>query len=156
MSLAYFPFLFNINGRKLLFIGGGRVAERKINAMLPMNPEITVITAEAAEGIAALAAENKITLTIKYAETEDIADCGFLFLCTNNKDLNARLARLARQKGIPVNVADDPSLCDFHLPAVHITEEGTLFSVSTQGENPPEAKRLRDRLKALTESGELS
>lgn len=157
MKLVYYPFLVNINAKRLLFVGGGQVAARKIKALLPMEPGITVIAPHINNELLALAAAGTIEIIEREACEDDLDHCDYAFLCTDNRECNATLATHAKARRIPVNVADDPGRCDFHLPAVHIDEDAALvISVSTQGKSPSLARRLRDRIGELLGKGELS
>lgn len=156
MKLAYYPFLVNINAKRLLFVGGGQVAARKIKSLLPMEPHIKVIAPRIDDELFALAAAGTIEILEREAREEDLEHCDYAFLCTDNRERNAALAARAKELRVPVNVADNPWLCDFHLPAVHINEDAALvISVSTQGNNPSLARRLRDRIGELLHKGEL-
>jgi precorrin-2 dehydrogenase/sirohydrochlorin ferrochelatase len=151
MSFSYFPFLMKIDGKKLIFIGGGKVAERKVKSLKRMNPKITVIAPEIADGIKELGVE----VHERNAEIIDLSGADFAFICTNDRKLNELMANEAKRLGIPVNIADDPDFCDFHMPAVLLNEtEGTLISVSTGGDDPSKAKKVRDRLANLLKKGE--
>lgn len=157
MKLAYYPFLINISGKRLLFVGGGQVARRKINALLPMAPHICVIAPRIDAELRNLAAAGTIEIVEREAQEDDLEHCDYAFLCTDNRERNATLAARAKELRLPVNVADDPWLCDFHLPAVHTDEDaGLVISVSTQGKSPSLARRLRDRIGELLHKGELS
>ena len=147
MKLSYFPLMMNIRGRRLVFIGGGKVAERKINSLIRMEPKITVIAESVTDGINK---NGEIDVIIKSASADDIQGADLLFVCTDNKELNRRLAIEAKMKNIPVNAADDSELSDFHMPAVYIENDtGTVVSVSTQGREPSFSAKLRDRIAAF-------
>ena len=156
MTFGYYPFLININAKRLLFIGGGTVATRKIRALLPMEPAIRVIAPRISDDLQTLAAAGALEIVEREAREEDLEHCDYAFLCTNIRERNAVLAARGKELRVPVNVADDPGLCDFHLPAVHMDEDaGLVISVSTQGENPSLARTLRDRIRELLQQGAL-
>jgi siroheme synthase-like protein len=156
VKFVYYPFLININAKRLLFVGGGQVAARKIKSLLPMEPSIRVIAPRVNDELRVLATAGTIEIVEREAREDDLENCDYAFLCTDNRERNATLAARGKELRIPVNVADDPWLCDFHLPAVHIDEASSLvISVSTQGKNPSLARRLRDRIRDLLQQGEL-
>ncbi|MBD1399842.1 NAD(P)-dependent oxidoreductase [Pelovirga terrestris] len=156
MKLVYYPFLIHISGKRLLFVGGGKVAARKIGALLPMEPAIRVIAPRIDDELRALAAAGTIETIEREAREDDLNHCDYAFLCTDKRERNAALAAWAKELRVPVNVADDPWLCDFHLPAVHMDEDaGLVISVSTQGKSPSLARRLRDRIGELLDKGGL-
>lgn len=137
-----YPLCFNLKGKKLLFIGGGRVAERKIKSLLTSEAIITVI---APQETLSFKHEN-LSLINKTYENSDISDEYYMvFVCTDSRDVNAAAAKKAKELKIPVNIADDPKNCDFHMPSVINTDEYTV-SVSTNGKSPSKAKALRIKL----------
>ncbi|QAR33446.1 bifunctional precorrin-2 dehydrogenase/sirohydrochlorin ferrochelatase [Geovibrio thiophilus] len=152
MKLSYFPLSVNIRGKRLVFIGGGKVAERKIASLIRMEPKIRVIAPSATEGIMN---NEGIETILRVASAEDMRGADFLFICTDDKEVNRELAIEAKIKNIPVNVADDPDMSDFHMPAVYADmDTGTVVSVSTQGQEPSFSKKLRDKIAVFLEKGE--
>jgi precorrin-2 dehydrogenase/sirohydrochlorin ferrochelatase len=71
-----------------------------------------------------------------------LRDAFLVIGATDDGEINERIARDARAKGIPVNIVDDPALCNFILPS--IVERGDLaIAVSTGGRSPALAKKIR-------------
>lgn len=144
-SVMRYPLIFDIKGRKTLFIGGGKVALRKIRAMLAAEAEITVIAPEILPEIEALG----VNTIKKDFQPEDVADdCFLVFACTDSKAVNRLAAEEAKNRKIPVNIADDPEFSDFHTPAV-ITHDGFTLSVSTDGKSPSASKAMKEKLESI-------
>ena len=75
----------------------------------------------------------------------DLDEAFLAFAATDLRDVNAAVAREAREKGIPVNVADEPTEGDFALPST--LRRGRLqIAVSTGGASPVLARRIRQEL----------
>lgn len=137
-----YPLCFNLKGKHLLFIGGGRVAERKIKSLLASDARITVVAPQESMSFK----HENLRLINKIYDDEDITDEYYMvFVCTDNRGINAAAAKKAKELDIPVNIADDPQNCDFHMPSVINTDEYTI-SVSTNGKDPSKAKALRIKL----------
>jgi precorrin-2 dehydrogenase/sirohydrochlorin ferrochelatase len=134
-----YPVALDLNGRTCLVVGGGAVALRKVRGLLAVGADVRVIARDAVE----MPAGARVHL--RGFEDGDIDGNTFVVAATADRELNARIARLARERGVWVNVADDPAAGDVILPAV--ARRGALqIAVSTGGASPALARRLRERL----------
>jgi siroheme synthase-like protein len=136
------PFSFNLKGRKILFIGGGKVAERKLKAILGEGCNITVVAPVVTDNIV----QSGVHIVLKNFETADITEDSFMvFCCTDNRETNSVAAEHAKSMGILVNVADDPEASDFHTTSV-LRSGDFVISISTEGKDPSKTKELREKL----------
>jgi len=140
----YFPLLFK-EGFRCLIIGGGEVASRKIEILLDIPCDITII----APLISDLAAEEVRKGSIRWMEREYIpGDCeGFQLIvaATPIREVNRLVSEEAGKLGIPVNVVDNPKLSTVIFPAVW-REQSLLVAVSTGGIAPFLAAEIRTLL----------
>lgn len=146
--MRYYPLFLDITGRKCVVVGGGNVAERKVERLLACGARVEVVGKSLSPLLAAWNGEEKVVR--RDADYEDSCLVGaFLVIgATDDEAVNGRIARDARALGIPVNIVDDPALCDFILPS--IVERGDLtIAVSTDGRSPALAKKIRKELEAL-------
>jgi precorrin-2 dehydrogenase / sirohydrochlorin ferrochelatase len=146
--VRYYPLFLDITGRKCVVVGGGNVAERKVERLLACGARVEVVGKSLSPLLAAWNGEEKVVR--RDADYEDSCLVGaFLVIgATDDEAVNGRIARDARALGIPVNIVDDPALCDFILPS--IVERGDLtIAVSTDGRSPALAKKIRKELEAL-------
>lgn len=146
--MRYYPLNLNIEGQKCVVIGGGRVAERKVNALLAFGAEVQVVSPDLTEGLQRLVDEGKVTYQQRRYAPEVLAGAFLAFAATSARGVNAQVARDARALGILVNVADSAAECTFILPAI-LERDELLIAVSTGGRSPALAKRVRDRLAEL-------
>jgi precorrin-2 dehydrogenase/sirohydrochlorin ferrochelatase len=115
---------------------------------LVLNPQtVTVGLAGAGEGLArrsALLTEAGVAAVAVSAEAGEgeLEGLAILFVAGLSLAQSARLAAIGRSAGILVNVEDQPSLCDFHVPAI-IRRGDLLVTVSTAGKAPGLAKLVR-------------
>lgn len=136
------PFSFNLRGRKILFIGGGKVAERKLKAILNEGCEITVIAPEVTQEIA----ESGADVIRRKCEDADITEkYALVFCCTDDREENGKAADICKKLRIPVNIADDPDASDFHTTSV-IRSGDFVISISTEGKDPSKSKKMREKL----------
>lgn len=139
--MAYFPFFADIQGVRALIVGGGTVARRKAEKLLPYGPRLTVV-AERAPDIPG------VTLLRRAFRPEDLDGMAFAIAATPDSKLNHRVAELCRGRGIPVNVVDDPAACTFLFPALLL--RGSLSAgVSTGGASPTAAAYFKEQFAAL-------
>jgi len=138
-----YPVMLDLRGRRCLLVGAGQIAQRKLLGLLLEGAVVTVIAPTVLESIAQLAAEGKVTLVARAFVASDVKDCQLVFVATGNRQVDEQVTRAARERGIWVNVADVPALCDFHLPA--IVRRGDLqLTIASGGGAPFAVRRLRE------------
>jgi len=140
----FLPLLFR-SGLSCLVVGGGQVASRKIEALLAMPCNVTVVAPNLSEHAMEIAQNG----ALRWLEREYIqGDCqGFqlVIAATPISEVNRRVSEEARKLGIPINVADDPALSTVIFPAVW--QDGSLLvAVSTEGVAPFMAAEIRTLL----------
>jgi siroheme synthase-like protein len=140
----YLPILFK-EKFSCLIVGGGQVATRKVDTLLQVSSEITII----APRITAAIDRNARAASIRWYQREYApGDCrGFqlVIAATPFREINRAVSDEARDLGIPVNVVDDPALSTFIFPAVW-RSQSLLVAVSTEGVAPFLAAEIRNRL----------
>ncbi len=110
--------------------------------------KVSVVAAVAHLEIRAMAAQGKVTLEKREFRDKDLNGRNMVFCATNDRKLNMQISMKCKEKRIWVNVADDPSLCDFIVPA--IAKRGDVIcAVSTGGASPAMAKFLRKKIERL-------
>ncbi len=140
-----FPVFLNLEGKKCLVIGGGKVARRKVEDLFACGTSITVVSPGAEDDIRCWANEGRIYLLEREAQKTDLAGMSLVFVATDDIAVNQTVVNWCRETGIPVNAVDDPPNCDFFLPAV-LRRDSLVLAISTEGKSPLLARRLRDRL----------
>ncbi len=150
--MKHLPVFFDVRGRDCLLVGGGEVAARKAELLLRAGCRLTVVAPEAGPTLAALAAAGELQHRAAAFSSSDIAGNTLVFAATDDRAVNAAVAAAARERGVPVNVADDPGHCDFILPSV-LDRSPLLIAVSTGGAAPVLARALRARLETLIPPG---
>jgi siroheme synthase-like protein len=141
----HFPLFFDMNRLPCLLIGGGKVAAHKADTLMSSGCRITVIAPDAGEQIRGLAARGEIQWRVREYNEGDCTGFGLVIAATPHREVNRKISLEARNKGIPVNVVDDPELCSVIFGAVW--QEGSLSAaVSTGGAAPFVASAIRDRI----------
>jgi precorrin-2 dehydrogenase/sirohydrochlorin ferrochelatase len=143
--MAYIPIFLDVTGRDCVVVGGGEVAERKVESLLEAGARVTIVSPRLSPTLESLAANRSITHIARAYQRGDIRGCVLVYAATDDPKLHRELAAEARALGIPVNVVDVPELCTFIAPAV--VKRGALqIAISTGGASPAFAARLRREL----------
>lgn len=150
----YFPLYVDLSEMEILFVGGGRIASRRINALAPFTQRITVVAPEADGSILGLSKEGELSWIMRDFEEEDLEGRDLVFAATDDAELNARIAQLCRRNGVPVNVASDKALCDFQFPGI-VRQGDTVIGVNASGKDHAKVKRVRERIQEILTEEEL-
>lgn len=145
--MKVFPFMRPLEGKRCLLVGGGAIALRKAEKLCPFGVRLYVCARECADfspfGAEILQGEYSPRLL----EGMDVA-----VAATDDRELNARVARDCRARGIPVNSVDDVQNCDFFFPALIVRGE-VVVGISTGGASPALAAVLREYLESCLPAG---
>jgi uroporphyrin-III C-methyltransferase/precorrin-2 dehydrogenase/sirohydrochlorin ferrochelatase len=137
-----FPVMLQMAEQSCLVVGGGGVAYRKIQGLLAENAQVTVVAPDVLPGVAALADDGRIVLERRPYAAGEGAEYVLVFAATDDRGVNRRVFEDASGAGVWVNVADDPELCTFHLPAV-IRRGALHLALASGGTAPFAIRRLR-------------
>jgi precorrin-2 dehydrogenase/sirohydrochlorin ferrochelatase len=141
----YYPIFVDLARRLAVVIGGGAVAERKVETLLRYDADVRVITPDATPRLEQLAGEGRVALERRGYVRGDLAGAFLVVCATDSTEVNRAVFEEARVVGCLVNVVDVPELCNFIVPSV--VQRGPLqIAISTAGAAPAVAKRLRKRL----------
>jgi len=144
---SLFPFFLKLEGRRCLVVGAGEIGESKIASLLEAGGTVQVVAPHATGRVEEWARGGKLQWLTREFLDSDLAGCFLVIAATSSSELHARIYGLARKQGVLCNVVDVPELCDFYYPAV--VRRGLLqIAVSTGGESPALAQRLRKQLEA--------
>ena len=146
--MGYLPIFLDLTGRRCLIVGGGEVAERKVRALLEADARIRVVSPLLTSELRRMAAAGSIEYREREWQPQDLEDCALVFAATDDARLHEAIAAEARSRGIPINVADEPGLCDFIMPAI-VRRGDVQIAVSTSGASPALASRIRRDLEAI-------
>jgi len=137
-----YPVRLNLQGKRCLVVGGGGVALRKVDGLLEEKAVVTVIAPEACAGLEKLAGAGEIELQRRAYLAGEATDFVLVFAATDDRDTNRQAFEDADRAGVWANVADDPELCSFHLPA-RVRRGKLQLGVASAGEAPFAVRRLR-------------
>lgn len=142
--MQFFPFFTDIEGKLCVIVGGGKVALRKAEKLLPFKPKIKVIAENIDEEFWRFSG---IEFEQKRFRQEDINGALMVIAATDNTVLNREIYRLCSEKHIFINSVDDPENCSFIFPAV-VKGENFTIAVSTAGKSPIYARYLKEKIES--------
>jgi precorrin-2 dehydrogenase / sirohydrochlorin ferrochelatase len=143
--IRYYPIFLNIQGKKCVVVGGGKVGLRKVKMLLDSGANVTVISPSPHREMTKLSKERTIHLVQRDYKAGDLKGAVIAVAATDVKEINRNVAEEARKARVPVNVADDPEPSDFIIPSSFQRGDLTV-AVSTAGVSPALAKKIRMKL----------
>jgi precorrin-2 dehydrogenase/sirohydrochlorin ferrochelatase len=145
--MPLFPISLKLRGRLCVVVGGGVIAESKIQSLLAAEAHVVVVAPEVTESVAAWARAGQIEWQVKTFTTDDLCGAFLVVAGTSSAQVNHEVFQQCEADGILCNVVDDPDHCHFYYPAV--VRRGALqIAISTEGQSPALAQRLRRELEA--------
>jgi siroheme synthase-like protein len=142
------PAILNLRERKCLVVGGGEVALRKVEGLLQAGSRVTVVAPAPVPALEDLAARGQLSLERRVYRDGEAGDYRLVFTATDDAGTNRRVAADAGAAGIWVNVADDPELCTFHMPA-RVTRGSLQIAIASEGAAPFAVRRIRQVLERV-------
>ncbi|GFP32062.1 precorrin-2 dehydrogenase / sirohydrochlorin ferrochelatase [Candidatus Hakubella thermalkaliphila] len=145
MAIGYYPINLNITHKSCLVIGGGKVAQRKVEGLVESQASVTVISPSTTRVLDALAVQGLIRIIRREYRQGDLEGTFLVISATDDEEINQAVFAEASEKGILVNVVDQPELCNFIVPSV-VRRGDLVISISTSGKCPALAKRVRKQI----------
>lgn len=118
METLRFPLFIDLNKKKVLVVGGGKIAARRVKTLCMYGAEVLVVAPEILEEIRQL----PVAIAKRSYFSSDLNNSCLVLAATDDKILNCRITQEARQQGILSNNASDQNDCDFYFPAVALTQ----------------------------------
>jgi siroheme synthase-like protein len=134
-----------VRDRLLLVVGAGRIAARKIEPLLDLGAQVTVVAPAAGDEVKAWAAAGRLTLVERPFAPADLDGAWLAFTAADDPAVNAAVFAAGEERRIWVNSADDPANCSFTLMSV-IRRGDLVLSVGTGGRSPALATQVRRTL----------
>jgi len=132
-------------------VGGGKVAERRVHALLGAGAALVVVAPRLTATLERLAGKRKIDWVRRAYRPGDLRGALLAFALTDDPEVNRGVAREATALGIWVNLASDPDASAFHVPAL-LGQGEVQVAISTGGASPLLAAHLRERLSSQVDS----
>lgn len=143
--MPFYPIFVELKGKKILIVGGGKVAQRKVETFLEYGALLFLISKDITPVLAQYKEQGKLIYLGEEFYEDSLEDVSLVVSATNDPDLNHRVSEAAKSRGLLVNAVDQPADCSFIVPSI-IRRGDLMIAVSTSGKSPALAKQLRKRL----------
>lgn len=144
-----YPVFLKMDKCGTLIVGGGEVGLEKLHFLLKSSPNarVTLVGTTILPQLYELAATTDTSVQIieRPFQTTDLEGKQIVIAATEDRATNLTIRQLAKERNILVNVADTPDLCDFYMGSI-VTRGPLKVAISTNGQSPTLAKRLRQLL----------
>jgi precorrin-2 dehydrogenase/sirohydrochlorin ferrochelatase len=141
----FYPILIDLSGKRALVVGGGKVAQRKIETLLEHRACVQVVARELTAALEELRSAEKIEFLGEEFSEALLEGTFLVFAATDDASFNRRVSQAAQQRGLLVNAVDQPADCNFIVPSV-LSRGDLLVAVSTSGKSPAFARKVRVEL----------
>ena len=142
---TYYPVYIQLKDQPCVVIGGGKIAEGKVEGLLAVEANVTVIAPALTERLRDLADQKQITYWARAYQPGDLTGAFLVICATDQAETNHQVWQEATENRQLVNVVDDTPRCNFIAPS--ILRKGDLtIAISTSGKAPTLAVRLKERL----------
>lgn len=148
VDMKAYPVFFDLTQRPCLVIGGGAVAERKVAGLVEAGAAVTIISPDLTARLQQHVSEGRVHYIARPYQSGDLVGFFLAFTTTGDSAVDTAIFTEGRARGVLVNSADDPTRCDFFLPAV-IRRGELAIAVSTGGTSPALARVMREELQAM-------
>jgi uroporphyrin-III C-methyltransferase / precorrin-2 dehydrogenase / sirohydrochlorin ferrochelatase len=146
--MDYFPIFLKLAGERVLVVGGGHVAARKIALLERAGARITVVAPQLTEELELLRSSGRIEYIAVEFAPEHLDGVRLAIAATSQRSVNAWVAHQAERRNIPINVVDDRELSRFIVPAI-VDRSPIIAAVASSGDAPVLTRRLRERLESI-------
>jgi uroporphyrin-III C-methyltransferase/precorrin-2 dehydrogenase/sirohydrochlorin ferrochelatase len=150
--MEHLPIFLDIKRQPCLVVGGGPIALRKLKTLLRAGADVHVVAPQVVDELRALAEARKLHHHQRTFSDNDLDGMRLVIASTDDRTTNRRIAELGRDRGIPVNVADQPEDCSFIMPSI-VDRSPVVVAVSTGTASPVLARMVRARLESLVPAG---
>jgi len=143
--MSYYPIFLELEGKTALVVGGGSVAQRKVETLLEYGASIRLVSKMLTDKLKEMVEGNTVHLIGKQFVEKQLDGVFLVFAATNDKQLNHKISESARKRGLLVNAVDQPADCDFIVPSI-LNQGDLTLAISTSGKSPALAKTIRKQL----------
>lgn len=148
----WLPITLRLAAARVLVVGGGEVAARKVRLLLKAAPKIEIVALTLNAELAALVDQGAVAYRGQAFDAGQLQGCRLVIAATDDRDFNRQVAAAADAANVLVNVVDDPAPSSFITPS--LVERAPLWvAISSGGAAPVLARRLRERIEALLPTG---
>jgi uroporphyrin-III C-methyltransferase/precorrin-2 dehydrogenase/sirohydrochlorin ferrochelatase len=146
--MDYLPVFLQLHSARVIVVGGGRVAARKVDLVARAGAHVTVVAPRLHEDLHRRVAAGELTHLAESFTPAHLDGAAIVIAAAGSTDVNAAVSEAARERHVPVNVVDDASLSTFIFPAI-IDRSPVIVAVGSAGQAPVLARWVRERIEAI-------
>ncbi len=143
--MRYFPIFLDLEKFKVLVVGGGSVATRKVENLLEFDAYPTIISPWVTEELKCLIDKHKLNYFKRKYQKGDSQGFSFIFAATDDPEVDTSILEDCHGRNVLVNFSDKPDICNFIMPSF-IRRDDLVIAISTQGKAPFLSKYIRECL----------
>jgi siroheme synthase-like protein len=140
----------DLSDKKILIVGGGNIATRRIKTLLGFTRNITVIAPQMTPELLTLVKSGVVKGELREIKKGDFDDPYMVIAATNEPKINDDIYRICKMRGIYVNLVNEKEKCDFYFPGV-VKKDGAVVGITASGLNHKKAKRIREEIQKVLE-----
>lgn len=144
----YFPMFVNLTEKRVVVVGAGTIAKRRIRTLVDFTDHLTVIAPEVNRELLDMEKAGLLTIKRKTYEREDIFGADVVIAATNDSSINSDIYSVCKCMGILVNVCSDKNKCDFYFPGI-VRKDNVVIGVTASGSDHKKAKETISEIQNL-------
>ena len=148
-----FPVFIELQGKKVLVAGGGKIAARRIKALAEFGALVTAAAPQICDEVRSLWEAGRIRWENRPVKREDVEDAFLVIAATDSREANHQVVLWCREAGVPVNAADKKEECDFYFPGI-VARDNVVIGVTAGGTDHRKAREVREKIERLLEEEE--
>lgn len=141
--MRYYPVFLDIAKKPVVVVGGGKVAQQKVEGLIAAGANVTVVSPELNERMSQLRDEGRFMHIRRKYEPGDLEGYDLAFAATDDGADNHAVWEEGRQRHVWVNAVDDIPNCDFIMPGI-VRKGDLVLAISTSGTSPAMARKVRE------------
>ena len=146
----YFPLFLDLSNRKIVVVGGGRIACRRVRTLLPFVNDLTLVAPEVLPELEELACSGRIRWIAQPYRRDLIQHAEMVLACTDDTGVNNEIYLVCRRRGILVNVCSSREKCDFYFPGI-VKKDELVVGITADGRDHKRVKEVRKKVEELLE-----
>ncbi len=147
----YVPIYCDLRNKKVVIAGGGKVAERKVRALLSSGAKIVIVSPDVTDGLRQIIKQDKVKHLKRPFKQGDLENAWLVIAATDDKNVQDLVFSEAQAQRCFCNVVDEPNRCSFIVPS-QVKRGALSISISTGGQSPALSKALRKKLESQFEN----
>ncbi len=144
----YFPMFVDLSNKKVVVVGAGTIAKRRIRSLLDFTNHLVVVAPEVNRELKDLEESGRLTILKKKYDREDLYGADLVIAATNDTQTNNDIYSVCKCMGITVNVCSDKNKCDFYFPGI-AKKDQIVVGVTASGADHKKAKTVIERIREI-------